>query len=74
MAEGVLQGWIGALLALGLLWLGFAAVWAWWGVELEALLEGDSMQFLPARFCASLVAGGMAVGGAGGFAAARHAV
>jgi cell division transport system permease protein len=74
VAEGVLQGGVGALIALALLWLGFAAVGAWWGAELGALLEGDSMQFLPVRFCVSLVAGGMTVGGVGGFAAARHAV
>jgi len=74
VAEGLLQGGVGALIALGLLWLGFAVAGAWWGPELGAMLEGDSMRFLPARFCASLVAGGMAVGGAGGFAAARHAV
>ena len=73
VAEGVLQGGMGALIALGCLWLGFAAVGAWWGAELGALLDGDSMQFLPARFCVGLVAGGMVVGGAGGFAAARHA-
>ena len=73
VAEGVLQGGMGALIALGCLWLGFAAAGAWWGPELTALLEGDSIQFLPARLCASLVAGGMVVGGAGGFGAARHA-
>ena len=73
VAEGVLQGGMGALIALGCLWVGFAAAGAWWGPELAALLEGDSMQFLPARLCASLVAGGMVVGGAGGFTAARHA-
>ena len=73
VAEGVLQGGMGALIALGCLWLGFAATGAWWGTELGALLDGDSIQFLPARFCASLVAGGMVVGGTGGFAAARHA-
>ena len=73
MAEGVLQGGMGALIALGCLWLGFAAAGAWWGAELGVLLEGDSVRFLPARFCLSLVAGGMVVGGAGGFAAARQA-
>ena len=68
VAEGVLEGGVGALMALGVLWLGFAAVGAWLGAELGSLLEGDSMQFLPARLCASLVAGGMTVGGVGGFA------
>lgn len=74
VAEGMLQGGLGAGIALGILWLEFAAAGAWWGAEWGALLSGDSMQFLPIRFCASLVAGGMAVGGAGGLAAARHAV
>ena len=74
VAEGVLQGGIAALLALGLLWLGSAAVAGWWGAELAVVLEGGSLQFLPPRLCGALVAGGMAVGGTGGFAASRHAV
>ena len=74
VAEGVLQGGCGALIALGLLWLGFAAAGAWWGAELAVLLEGGSLQFLPARLSTALVAGGMAVGGVGGFAASRHAI
>ena len=73
VAEGVLQGGMGALIALGCLWLGFAFAGAWWGAELGSLLEGDAVRFLPARFCLLLVAGGMLVGGAGGFAAARQA-
>ena len=74
VAEGVLQGGMGALMALACLWIGFTVAGTWWGAELAALLEGDAVQFLPIRFCAWLVAGGMAVGGVGGFAAARHAV
>ena len=73
-AEGVLQGGVGALLALGLLWVGCAAVNSWWGPDLAAVLDGGSVQFLPARLSAGLVAGGMFVGGTGGFAASRHAV
>jgi cell division transport system permease protein len=73
VAEGLMQGGIGALVALALLWLGFAAVSAWWGTDLRALLDGGSLEFLPGRFTAALVAGGMAVGSAGGFAASRHA-
>lgn len=72
VAEGMMQGGFGALIALGLLWLGFAVVAAWWGPELRPLFGGGSMQFLPGRLCAVLLAGGMAVGGAGGLAAARH--
>jgi cell division transport system permease protein len=74
IAEGVLQGGLGAIVALGVLWLGFAVVGAWWGAELAAVLEGDPLSFLPARLCAALVAGGMVVGAIGGFAASRHAV
>jgi cell division transport system permease protein len=74
VAEGLLQGGLGALVAVLLLWGGFAVASASWGPQLVAALEGVDPQFLPARFCAYLVAGGMAVGGAGGFAASRHAV
>ncbi len=74
VAEGVFQGGLGALVALGLLWLGLVMVGAWWGSDLRVFLEGGSLQFLPVRLCAALVAGGMVVGGAGGFAASRHAV
>jgi cell division transport system permease protein len=74
VAEGLLQGGFGALIAIGLLWAGFSGIAAWWGGNLAALLEGGSIEFLPARLCATLVAGGMAVGGVGGFAASRKAV
>ena len=74
VAEGVFQGGFGALIALGFLWVGFSAIGAWWGGDLGTLLEGASMQFLPSRLCAGLVAGGMAVGGMGGFVASRHAL
>lgn len=74
IAEGVLQGGLGAIVALGVLWLGFAVVTGWWGAELAAVLDGDPMSFLPVRLCAALVAGGMVVGAIGGFAASRHAV
>ena len=73
VAEGVLQGGMGALIAIVCLWLGFTVAGAWWGAELGTLLDGDALQFLPVRFCAALTAGGMVVGGVGGFAAARHA-
>jgi cell division transport system permease protein len=73
VGEGVLQGGIGAGLALLLLWLGFSAAQGWWGTELRGLLDGAAVAFLPARMCAYLILGGMLVGAAGGFAAARHA-
>jgi cell division transport system permease protein len=74
VAEGLLQGGIGAVGAVLLLWGGFMVASASWGPQLATALEGVDPQFLPARFCALLVAGGMLVGGAGGFAASRHAV
>src|SRR5204862_3201807 len=73
VAEGFLQGGLGALVAIGLLWLGFAAVRAQWGTGLAAMLDGAPLLFLPPRLVASVVAGGMLVGAAGGFAASRHA-
>jgi cell division transport system permease protein len=73
VAEGLLQGGFGALIAVGLLWAGFALVRAWWGGDLSAVLDGAAIQFLPARLVGLLVAGAMFVGAAGGFAASRHA-
>jgi cell division transport system permease protein len=73
VAEGLMQGGIGALLALVVLWLGFSAVTVRWGGQLAALLDGSEVEFLPLRLAVLLVGGGMIVGAAGGFAASRHA-
>lgn len=73
IAEGFLQGGIGAMIAIALLWLGFFVVRAWWGGDLASTLDGASLQFLPVRMVAILVAGGMLVGAGGGLAASRHA-
>ena len=73
IAEGFLQGGFGAVIAAALLWIGFVGVRAWWGSALAAVLDGASLQFLPAAWVVFLVAGGMLVGAAGGFAASRHA-
>jgi cell division transport system permease protein len=72
-AEGLLQGGIGAAVALALLWAGYWGARTWWAPELSGLLLGGDFGFLPIRMWVSLVAGGMAVGSAGGFAASRHA-
>ena len=74
VAEGVLQGGLGALMAMALLWLGLQLVSAWWGTDLAVLFDGGAIEFLPARLAVALIAGGMAVGGVGGYAAARHAI
>ena len=73
IAEGLLQGGLGALLALVLLGLTYAVVISWWGQDLNTLFDGGAVEFLPPSLLAYLVAGGMAVGSAGGFAASRHA-
>ena len=73
VAEGLLQGGIGALLAIAALWVGFLTAMAWWGTDLNSMLGGGSVQFLPIRLCLYLILGGMLVGSAGGLVAAREA-
>jgi cell division transport system permease protein len=70
VAEGLLQGGLGALLAIIVLWLSLSVVNAWWGTQLGALLGGEPLRFLPVRLSAFVVLGGMVVGGTGGLAAA----
>ena len=73
VAEGLLQGGIGALLAIMFLWLSHALTNAWWGTELRTLLDGETLRFLPIRLSAFLILGGMVVGSTGGLAAAWRA-
>jgi cell division transport system permease protein len=73
VAEGFLQGGMGAVVALGVLWLVFVSARAWWATDIAGLLAGAGIEFLPVRLCTYLVAGGMIVGSLGGLAAARHA-
>jgi cell division transport system permease protein len=73
VAEGFLQGGIGALLAIAVLWLSHALANAWWGVQMRALLDNETLRFLPFRLSVLLIAGGMFVGSAGGFMAAWRA-
>ena len=73
IAEGVLQGGLGAVIAVALLWVGFIGVRAWWGSALAAVLDGASLQFVPLSWVVFIIAGGMLVGAGGGFAASRHA-
>jgi cell division transport system permease protein len=73
VAEGLLQGGLGAIMALAVLWLGFRLVLAWWGEPLGTVIDLNTLRFLDAQVCALLVGGGMALGCAGGFAAARIA-
>ena len=73
VAEGFLQGGVGAIVALVALWVLFAAARAWWATDIAGVLAGGGLEFLPFRLCMYLVAGGMMVGSLGGLAASRHA-
>ena len=66
VAEGFLQGGIGALLAITSLWVGFLVAMAWWGPNLSSLLDGGAVQFLPIRLVPVSDAGGNARGERGG--------
>ncbi len=68
--EGVLQGGIGALVALVALAAAFLALRGRYLVPLAAAINVSSIHFLPAWLCVALVVGGMAVGCLGGLVAA----
>ena len=68
--EGVLQGGIGALVALAALGVAFMALRASYLLPLATALNVSSIHFLPIELCVLLVAGGMAVGCLGGLFAA----
>lgn len=68
--EGVLQGGLGALIALTLLAAVFLAVRSRYLASLAAAINLSSVRFLPLELCAMLLAGGMAVGCVGGLVAA----
>jgi len=68
--EGVLQGGIGALIALIALAAAFLAMRGRYLVPLASALNMSSIAFLPAELCALMIVGGMAVGCLGGVVAA----
>jgi cell division transport system permease protein len=74
IAEGLLQGGLGAVVAVGLLWMGFRMALAWWGGALGEMVDVTALHFLPGRMCGWLVAGGIVVGGFGGYAATMRNV
>ena len=73
VAEGLLQGGIGAVVALIVVFTGYRIGMAVWGVDLTVALDGMAPRFLPASLSAALVAGGMLVGSVGGLIASRRA-
>jgi cell division transport system permease protein len=68
--EGVLQGGLGALVALVALGVAFYALRARYLLPLASALNLSSIRFLPVELCVVLVLGGMAVGCLGGLVAA----
>jgi cell division transport system permease protein len=68
--EGVLQGGIGALLALTALALAFLAVRGSYLVPLAQALNVSGIRFLAPELCLLLIAGGTLVGCLGGLVAA----
>lgn len=71
VAEGVLQGGIGALLALGLLGMAFVALKARYGALAAEALGITSLTFLPLELALLLLTGGMLLGCLGGLIVAR---
>ena len=70
VAEGILQGRLGAMVALMLLGAAFVAVRTRYLMPLATAVNVSTVHFLPWQLCALLVAGGMAVGCVGGLVAA----
>jgi cell division transport system permease protein len=68
--EGVLQGGIGALVAVVALALAFFALRARYLAPLASAINLSTVRFLPAELCVLLVFGGMLVGCVGGAVAA----
>jgi len=69
--EGVLQGGLGSVAAMLLLWVGFGALNARYGRMVTEAVGLDGLTFLSPMTVTLLVLGGMAVGCLGGIVAAR---
>jgi cell division transport system permease protein len=71
VVEGVLQGGAGALVAILLLWLVFAAASVRYGRLVSETIGLGAITFLPFQLCLIIILGGMLLGCAGGFVVAR---
>jgi cell division transport system permease protein len=69
---GLVQGFLGAVVALALLWIVTRAILAWVAATKNALLGVFAVRFLPASSCLLLVAFGLAAGLLGGALAVRR--
>jgi cell division transport system permease protein len=72
VVEGLMQGGIGAVIAIGVLWGTFVGVRARQITAMAGAIDPSSVTFLSWPVCLALLAGGMAVGCAGGLIAARN--
>jgi cell division transport system permease protein len=72
VVEGLLQGGAGAVVALAALYAVYALVRGRFLSALGAAFDPALVGFLPPAIAALLVLGGMAIGCAGGYLAARH--
>ncbi len=71
VVEGVLQGGVGALVALAVLGLSYSAGMVGYGQAATDVLGVDGVRFLPTGYALLLLCGGMVVGCLGGMLAAR---
>jgi cell division transport system permease protein len=73
IVEGLIQGGLGAIAALIVLWVAFLTVRSRADTWLAGAIEPASLVFLSLPIVAALLASGAAVGALGGFIAARSA-
>ena len=66
VVEGMLQGGVGATIALAALWGTFLLGEFYYGPAIETLLNASRVSFLPLELSVFLVAGGVVVGSVGG--------
>jgi cell division transport system permease protein len=71
IVEGVLQGGLGAMVALLVLWAVFASASARYGNLVSDTIGLGAITFLPFQICLMIIVGGMLLGCAGGFIVAR---
>lgn len=71
IAEGIIQGGMGAIVAVGLLLATFAGIRARYGAVMADAVGLTGVAFVPTQVLLLLVVGGMALGCLGGFVVAR---
>ena len=71
VVEGILQGGLGAILAIVLLWFMFVAANARYGAMAAQTIGLGAITFLPFSLCLIIIAGGMLLGCVGGLVVAR---